>query len=156
MNKLILFLCGIGLFYSCGSSEKKVSANTEEKHTEETAVLPSRPPRADFPTGKIIPVVKIKADSSQSYALYLPADYKKESDMPALFLFEPHAKGTVPLSKYKALADRFHFIMMCSNTSQNGMSEEVLNTVIEKKGGLETDCLFLFNCQIVDQIHYLL
>ena len=133
MRKIILLTTAIAFFCSCNSGAKK-AANDEQVQVKDTTVakLPTKAPREDFPIGKVIPVVKIKSDSTQSYALYLPAGYDKSHDMPAVFFFEPHAKGSVPLNKYKSLADKYHYILLCSNTSQNGMTDDQLNSIIDK------------------------
>jgi len=37
-----------------------------------------------------------------------------------IFLFDPHGAGSLPLQKYKALADAYGFILVGSNNSKNG------------------------------------
>ena len=132
MRNIILLTALIAFFYSCNSGAKKVETQEPAKDTSTAAKIPARQPKDDFPIGKVIPSVKIKSDSTQSYALYLPAGYDKNKDMPAVFFFEPHARGVVPMNKYKALADKYHYIILCSNTSQNGMTDDQLDPIIDK------------------------
>lgn len=68
-------------------------------------------------SGKVIDKVLCQADTSQSYALYIPV---RKGRMPVVYLFDSHGKGDFPVSKYKALADTFGFILVGSNNSRNG------------------------------------
>ncbi len=72
-----------------------------------------------FATGNVIARVLCQADNTQSYALYIPASGVKEM-YPVVYFFDPHGDGTLPLYKYKALADAFGFILIGSNNSKNG------------------------------------
>ncbi len=72
-----------------------------------------------FKTGKVYNDIICKNDASQSYALYIPAQYSNNT-LAVIYFFDPHADGELPLKKYKALADAFGFIMIGSNNSKNG------------------------------------
>ncbi|GAA3955071.1 hypothetical protein GO495_28345 [Chitinophaga oryziterrae] len=74
---------------------------------------------ASFETGKVIDTVICKNDTTQSYALYIPAKGNKEA-LPVIYLFDPHADGRLPLNKYKVLADTYGYILVGSNNSKNG------------------------------------
>jgi hypothetical protein len=63
--------------------------------------------------------VRCKADPAQSYALYIPAKDSKEA-MPIVYFFDPHGAGSLPVKKYRALADAYGFILVGSNNSKNG------------------------------------
>ena len=87
-----------------------------------------------FKTGKIYTKVVCKTDASQSYALYIPAQYKSIT-LPVIIFFDPHADGELPLKKYKLLADAFGFIMIGSNSSKNGndwpITENIWNNLFD-------------------------
>jgi len=72
-----------------------------------------------FQPGKLIERVVCKTDASQSYALYIPLKGNK-GPLPVVYLFDPHGDGTLPLKKYKPLADAYGFIFVGSNNSKNG------------------------------------
>ena len=72
-----------------------------------------------FETGKVINHVICKDDPSQSYALYIPKKGNSEA-LPVAYFFDPHGDGSLPLDKYKALADKYDFILTGSNNSKNG------------------------------------
>jgi dienelactone hydrolase len=69
--------------------------------------------------GKIIDTVFCKSDPTQSYALYIPEKGNKTA-LPVIYFFDPHADGSLPLHKYKTLADAYGFILIGSNNSKNG------------------------------------
>jgi predicted esterase len=87
-----------------------------------------------FETGKLITRVLSKDDPAQSYALYIPAKSAKES-LPVIYFFDPHGDGSLPLDKYKALADVYSFILIGSNNSKNGndfsMAENIWNNLLD-------------------------
>ncbi|HEY4151430.1 MAG TPA: hypothetical protein VGM41_20970 [Chitinophagaceae bacterium] len=72
-----------------------------------------------FGPGKVIDRVICKADPSQSYALYIPSKGDKEA-LPIVYFFDPHGDGSLPLNKYKSLADAYGYILVGSNNSKNG------------------------------------
>lgn len=85
----------------------------------DTARLATRSTVDTFATGKVVARVLCQADTTQSYALYLPAGGNK-GIYPVVYFFDPHGDGTLPLYKYKALADAFGFALIGSNNSKNG------------------------------------
>jgi len=72
-----------------------------------------------FPPGKLIEKVTCKSDPSQSYALYIPIK-AGNAPSPVIYLFDPHGDGTLPLKKYRTLADAYGYILAGSNNSKNG------------------------------------
>ena len=78
---------------------------------------------ADLPTGQVVPDVVCAADSTQSYALYLPRDYNADRAWPVIFAFDPGGRGRVPVERYQAAAARYGFIVAGSNNSRNGSAE---------------------------------
>jgi hypothetical protein len=69
--------------------------------------------------GQIINHVICNDDPGKSYALYIPKD-SSNKPLPVVYFFDPHGDGLLPVKKYKALADSFHFIFVGSNDSKNG------------------------------------
>ena len=61
----------------------------------------------------------ISTYAEKPYALYIPARGNKET-LPVIYLFDPHGNGSLPVNKYKPLADAFGFILVGSNLSKNG------------------------------------
>ena len=59
---------------------------------------------ADLPSGQIIGRVACAADSSQSYALYVPSGYTPSRVWPVIFAFDPGGRGRTPVERYQAAA----------------------------------------------------
>jgi len=78
---------------------------------------------ADLTSGQIIDRVTCEADLSQSYALYVPADYTPSRAWPVIFAFDPGGRGRVPVERYQAAAERYGYIVVGSNNSRNGSTE---------------------------------
>jgi len=78
---------------------------------------------ADLPAGEIIDRVTCAADSSQSYALFVPADYTPSRTWPVIFAFDPGGRGRTPVERYQAAAERYGYIVVGSNNSRNGSTE---------------------------------
>jgi tetratricopeptide (TPR) repeat protein len=76
--------------------------------------------RAEIPRGQIVEKVVCAADSSQSYALYLPSNYSPEHPWPTLYAFDPAARGKLPLEHFREAAEKYGWILVGSNNSRNG------------------------------------
>jgi pimeloyl-ACP methyl ester carboxylesterase len=61
--------------------------------------------------------------TSQTYALYVPASYTSSTPTGVILLFDPGARGKLPVSLYQKLAEEHHLILACSNNSHNGPIE---------------------------------
>ncbi|HEV9037807.1 MAG TPA: hypothetical protein VGQ51_14330 [Puia sp.] len=83
---------------------------------------------AQFPVGRIVDSVVCKADASQSYAVYIPVAGGKEA-LPAVYFFDSHGAGALPLLKYRRLADIYGCILIGSNNSKNGNDWNTTETI---------------------------
>ncbi len=70
-----------------------------------------------FPLKTIIEKVVCRNDASQSYALYIPSNNKTNA---VIYFFDPHGEGSLPVKKYKELADKYQYVLTGSNNSKNG------------------------------------
>lgn len=73
---------------------------------------------------RVIDKVVCEQDTTQSYAMYLPVGYSENKKYPVVYVFDPHASGVLPVTLYKALADKYGYILIGSNDSRNGNSWE--------------------------------
>jgi len=83
------------------------------------AAAPSQAPQALQP-GVLVAKVISATQPEQSYALYLPSNYSPEKKWPVVYVFDPGARGSVPLELMKDAAERYGYILACSNNSRNG------------------------------------
>ncbi|MDP4262559.1 MAG: hypothetical protein Q8941_08515 [Bacteroidota bacterium] len=109
----------IFLFYAVACINKNHSETIKDNTTKDTVVAAKTVISDTFEAGKVIPAVFCRANTTQSYALYIPAKGNNEA-MPVIYFFDPHGAGSFPLQKYKALADLYGFILIGSNNSKNG------------------------------------
>ena len=92
-----------------------------------TCVHADQAPAGTVPGGIINPVV-CKADPTQSYALYIPRKGNAAA-LPVVYFFDPHGDGSLPLKKYKTLAETYGFILVGSNNSKNGNDWSLTGTI---------------------------
>ena len=100
----------------CGTGNKKVIDSATEPGVEK---------------GKINPKVVCRKFPNVSYALYLPQNYTPGLKYPLIIAFDPHASGSLPLEKYKELADKYGYILMGSNDSKNGQDMNTSGIIID-------------------------
>ena len=126
--KKIFLLCFV-INISCGNSTKqKVTKTTDTAITQQVQPVY---PKDNFKTGEVIPLVNLRGDSSQKFALYLPKTYSETSKLPVIIFFDPHAEGTIPVNLYYKLAEQFQVILIASNTSKNGLDFASTNGLAE-------------------------
>jgi hypothetical protein len=113
-----ILLAGL-LFSSCGQGK------TKEKKPLQRLISNS-----DFKPGVVYDSVKCAGHPGESYTLYLPQHFDSSRRFPVIFFFDAQARGTLPVKRYKPLADRFGFILAASNNSKNGLSAQVRNRYI--------------------------
>ncbi|MBX7223088.1 MAG: tetratricopeptide repeat protein [Blastocatellia bacterium] len=85
-------------------------------------VLASLAGRADdfIPPGQVVEKVTCSANPQHSYAVYLPSRYTANRTWPMLFCFDPGARGSLPVERFRAAAEKYGFIVAGSNNSRNG------------------------------------
>lgn len=83
-----------------------------------------------LPRGQLIEKVVCQNDAAQSYALYLPSSYTPEKKWAALYIFDPFARGKVPVELFREAAEKYGVIGIGSNNSQNDLSAEKLSEII--------------------------
>ena len=74
-----------------------------------------------FPTGTVIDKILCKADTSLSYAMYIPNGYNSKIPYPVIYAFDPHKTGKLPVSLYKDICEKYGYIIIGSNNSENGL-----------------------------------
>jgi dienelactone hydrolase len=116
--KNLFFLICILSYTGCSSNSEKQQNKGQQEVKADIAI------KENFPTGQVIDKVNCKSDTSLSYSLYLPKGYDTKKTFPVIYAFDPHATGKIPVSMYKDLAEKFGFIIVGSNNSQNGMAWE--------------------------------
>jgi len=119
--KLVIVLIITAVYAQACANSNHTDPVTDTKVKDTAVTVATAPPAKpdSFAVGKVIDAVSCTGDASQSFALYIPAKSNKEP-MPIVYCFDPHGKGSLPLTKYKSLADTYGFILVGSNNSKNG------------------------------------
>lgn len=73
--------------------------------------------------GTLIEKVACRSNSQQSYALYLPSSYTHDKRWPIIYCFDPAARGSMPVERFKDAAEKYGYIVAGSNNSRNGSME---------------------------------
>jgi len=96
----------------------------------------SESPQA-FAPGTVIPRVATLANREQSYALYLPSGYSSARRWPAVFVFDPMARGERALRQFRHAAELHGFLVAASNNSRNGPWEPEMEAAEAMTGDAE-------------------
>ncbi len=78
----------------------------------------------------VVEKVTCQNNPAQNYSLYLPSNYTPEKKWAVLYAFDAFARGKVPVEIFREAAERYGFILVGSNNSQNNISSEKLSEVI--------------------------
>ncbi len=76
--------------------------------------------KASLQQGVILDSVQCKADQDQYYAVYIPKELDVNEPVDIVILFDPAARGKLPITLYKELADKYGMVLSCPNNSKNG------------------------------------
>ena len=119
-----LFISFLLLFLACSSGQDHGKENSSTD-TVTTA-------KENFPAGQVIDRIENRNDASQSYALYLPASYSAGKTYPVVYAFDPAGTGKLPVSLYKALAEKYGYILIGSNNIKNGLTWSETKTIADQ------------------------
>lgn len=117
-SSLLMLILG-----SCSSNNSQ-----QKKSTEPISPVEQPAPHNDFSgmAGKITDSIACDAQLQLNYCLYLPSVYSPKKTFPVIFIFDAHADGKLPITKYHNLAEEFGFVLVASNNSRNGIQYDSL------------------------------
>lgn len=84
---------------------------------------------AGIAPGQLVERLEVRADSSQSYAVYLPKSYSAGVKWPIFYCFDPGARGSLPVRLFKNGAEKYGYIVVGSNNSRNGPNVAISSIV---------------------------
>lgn len=138
-TKFFLFLVFPALSFSC----------TTRNADRTSSVSDDKPPLPK--TGMIHEKVQCSYHPELSYALYLPTTLSSvirdtgyriqrptsgishQSSViryPVILAFDPHGNGMLPVKLYRELAEKYGFILIGSNDSRNGLSNDKISAIL--------------------------
>jgi len=128
----ILFAGITSLFFQIESCNSSGSKKNIVYQTPIAAPLTEVKPHFEsFPKGKEIASIVCQSDNLQSYAMYLPSNYTSKKKWPVIYFFDPQADGILPIKMYKRLAEKYGYILIGSNNSQNGTTWDKITASVQ-------------------------
>ncbi|MEI6817073.1 MAG: hypothetical protein WCL14_10720 [Bacteroidota bacterium] len=120
----LMMILTVPMFFSCGQ-------NTTDSNVKTVSGTPVIAYDTSLRSGVITEKIICKNDQNVSYVLYLPSTYKAGTEYPAIYIFDPHAAGFLPINKYKDLAEKYGYVLIGCNNSKNGMSWDAAHAAIK-------------------------
>lgn len=81
--------------------------------------------------GQVYDSIACKKHPGHTYALFLPPDYDSLSSYPVIFIFEPGARGLLPIDSFRYAAATYGYILASSHKLRNGPWEDILGAANE-------------------------
>src|SRR5678815_3068851 len=78
---------------------------------------------------KVSEKVITQADPDQSYAAFLPANYDPQRQWPTVFCLDPRARGASAIARFVPAAQKYGFVVICSNNSRNGLDGPTITKI---------------------------
>ncbi|MCK7461898.1 MAG: hypothetical protein MZU84_07500 [Sphingobacterium sp.] len=103
MKSIAIAIMIVACFSSCNKSNKS-DRDSEEKQgiVQDTLVV----------TADSITKITCFNDPEITYHIYLPSGTKDGKSHPLIIFLDPHARGKLPLTKYRHLADSFGYVLV--------------------------------------------
>jgi len=95
-----------------------------------SSVIQAQSAATSLPAGKVIEKVTCTKSPTQFYAVYLPSTYSSAHAWPVMYAFDPGARGPLPVDRFREAAEKFGWIIVGSNNSQNGLMQQSLDAWI--------------------------
>ncbi len=118
--KTIFIYLLLSIYGLCSSCEQKKKTGSEEINQEKEN-KPVQPEKGR---------VYSRTTSNGSYSLFIPESFSGNEKLPAILFLDPHGDGKIPLERYRSLAEKHKFILVCSNDSKNGMNFDQVNQIV--------------------------
>jgi len=103
-----------------------------KKQEPRRVVKPSAP---SLSAGKIYPNLPYLSQGGATFALYLPKQYTPQKAWPVVYFFDAHARGILPVKRYRKLADDFGFIFVGANNLKNGLANQTIANRVDNLFG---------------------
>lgn len=118
MTKLLLLcLLAWGCLFRVGEVSARCRKSASPASSQPSQIL----------GGKIVEKVICAKSPTQSYAVYVPSNYTPARAWPILYAFDPAARGNLPVNRFQEAAEKYGWIIVGSNNSQNGSMQQSLD-----------------------------
>ena len=89
----------------------------------------------EFVKSEIIDSIFVGNNTNETFTLYLPKQFKHSELSPIVFIFEPGGRGKIGIKPFIKAAEKYGYILVCSNNSKNGpydLNFEIANRIFSK------------------------
>jgi pimeloyl-ACP methyl ester carboxylesterase len=98
------------------------------------------PAQYTYTAGSITDSIACTSQPQHTYCIYLPSSYNPSKKYPTVFIHDPAARGKLAVEVFAAAAEKYQYVLACSNMIQNGadgaklmhLSGEMQNDVMQK------------------------
>src|SRR5258705_6939668 len=90
------------------------------------------PPETCLQAGSVVEKVLISSSADQSFAAYLPTSYTADKKWPAVFCLDPRARGKTAAERFSSGAEKYGYVVFCSNNSRNGLYGETITKIVSE------------------------
>ncbi|MBC8048012.1 MAG: hypothetical protein H7Y00_14535 [Fimbriimonadaceae bacterium] len=104
----------------------------------------------NFLKGGITDSVICKPHSENNYAVFLPSVYSEENAYPVIFIHDPGARGKLATEVFAHAAEKYKYILACSNVIQNGTdgnklmaASQIMQQDVQQKFSIDTSRIYL-------------
>ena len=87
------------------------------------------PSELSIQVGKVNENVVVQSHPDESYALYLPNGYRREQTWPTIICLDPRARGKSAIARFVPAAEKYGYIVVCSNNSRNGLDWNAISQI---------------------------
>jgi predicted esterase len=81
--------------------------------------------RSQTITGVVLEDIESAFNRTQRYALYVPSSYRSDRTWPIVFLMDPRGRATVPVDRFKDVAEERGYILISSYNTASDTVEDV-------------------------------
>lgn len=79
--------------------------------------------------GRVVDSIAVSASQGETFALYLPKSHRPDTPASVVFIFDPAARGAAGVKPFIPAAEKYNYILICSNDSKNGPYEQNFQVV---------------------------
>lgn len=117
---VILVFLAVACNNSGNQSDDKKRADTATTAPADTAAIEIS--ETTTPVDAMETLAPVKKTPTAAFEYFVPKAASPLAGWPVIFTFDPHARGSYVINKYKNLAEEFGFVLVASNRSRNGQA----------------------------------
>lgn len=118
LTNVFLFFIILAVVGCTASNSSNTPRNIDSTNTIAVKAVPGI-------TGNVI----CDNNAKYSYKIYLPSSYTSSKKFALVMMFDAHKRSKLPLKLYNKLADKYQYILVCSDQAENGLNIEEYRSI---------------------------